>query len=126
MTTTAIRQRGVSLWLLLWTLLTLAVVILLFMKLFPPYYDNLRVKEGLEVLAQEETLRSMTRDTMIRRLDSILYLDYAHEVVDLKRAFRISKADQSITMSVNYEVVVPLVYNLNALIQFENVVVASR
>ena len=50
----------------------------------------------------------------------VLYIDYAHEVVDLKQSLVVEKNKTSMIMSVDYEVIVPLAYNISALLTFKN------
>ena len=107
-------------WAMVFSILGIVLVALLFMKLFPPYFDNVKIQEGLKKLALNPDTPRMTRMQIARRLDNILYIDFAHEVVDLGKALRVTKSKANMNITVDYEVVVPLVYNLSALIEFEN------
>ncbi len=119
------KQQGMSFWLILLLVAFGIGSALLFMKLFPAYMDNLKIKEGLETLADDPETARMTKGQLISRLDNILYIDFAHEIVDLKKAFKTKKTQSTMTMSVDYERVVPLVYNVSALLDFENEVDVS-
>ena len=113
-------QKGISMWGLLFSILGIVILALLFMKLFPPYFDNVKIQEGLKKLSLNPDTPRMTRMQVVRRLDNILYIDFAHEIVDLAKAVRVTKSKTSMNISIDYEVVVPLVYNLSALIEFDN------
>ncbi|KAA3623687.1 MAG: DUF4845 domain-containing protein [Proteobacteria bacterium] len=119
------RQSGLTIWGLLFTVAVILYFGLLFMKLFPPYYDNLRIHKGMELLVDENDVTKMPRREIIRRLNRILLIDYVDQVVDMKEALRLERRDEGIDLRVKYEVVVPLIYNLSALIEFDNVVFAS-
>lgn len=114
------KQQGMSFWLILFLVAFGIASALLFMKLFPAYMDNLKIREGMQVLAKDPEVTRLTKGQMVSRLDNILYIDFAHEIVDLKKTFKTKKSQSSMTMSVNYERVVPLIFNISALLDFEN------
>ena len=119
-------QTGWTIWSLASVIVILVALTLLFMRLFPPYFDNLKLQEALEKMAEDPRVFNMTRRQVIQELDNILYIDYAHEVVDLKDSLIIEKKEKSMAIKVDYEVIVPLVYNLSALIEFKNNVNVSQ
>lgn len=114
------RQGGWTIWSILSVALLITFFALLFMKLFPPYFDNMKIQEALETVGEDPRVTSLTRRQIIRELDDILYIDYAHEAVDLKSALVVQKTKTSMIMSIDYEVVVPLAYNISALLTFSN------
>lgn len=117
-------QAGLTLWGFLFTAAVVVFFALLFMKLFPPYYDNLRIHKGMELLVEENNVTEMSRREIVRRLNRILLIDYVDEVVDMEKALRLDRRDKGVEVRVKYEVVVPLAYNLSALLQFDNMVYA--
>lgn len=118
------RQAGLSIWGFLFSATVVIFFGLLFMKLFPPYYDNLRIQRGMELLVKENDITEMARREVIRRLNRVLLIDYVDQVVQMDEALRLERRDKGVEARVNYEVVVPLVYNLSALITFDNTVFA--
>lgn len=114
------KQSGWTFWSLSAVIIILVVLVLLFMRLFPPYFDNLKLQEAMDKIVEDPRITSMTRRQVIRELDNILYIDYAHEVVDLKESLTIEKKEKIMTITVDYEVVVHLVYNVSALLDFKN------
>ncbi|GJL80456.1 MAG: hypothetical protein DHS20C01_00900 [marine bacterium B5-7] len=118
------RQAGITIWGTLFTIGVLIFFGLLFMKLFPPYYDNLRIHKGMNLLVDENKVAEMSKREIIRRLNRILLIDYVDEVVDMNKALSITRKDRGIDIEVLYEVKVPLAYNLSALMEFDNVVFA--
>ncbi len=118
------RQKGLSIWGVLFVIGVLMFFGFLFMKLFPPYYDNLRIYNGMELLVKENDVANLSRNETVRRLNRILLIDYVDEIVDMRQALRLERRDEGVDLHVHYEVVVPLAYNLSALIRFDNVVFA--
>ncbi len=120
-----ITQRGMTIWGVLFVMAVVLFFGLLFMKLFPPYYDNLRILRGMEQVVEENPgLANLTRREIVRRLNRVLLIDYVDEVVDMHEVLRTNKRDDGVDLEVRYEMVVPLAYNLSALIEFENIVFA--
>jgi hypothetical protein len=114
------KQSGWTFWSLSVVVIAVVLLALLFMRLFPPYFDNMKLQEALNKIVEDPRITDMTRRQVIQELDNILYIDYAHEVVDLKESLTIAKKDKVTTIAVDYEVVVPLVYNVSALLDFKN------
>ena len=118
-------QRGMTIWGVVFVMAVVLFFGLLSMKLFPPYYDNLRILRGMEQVVEENPgLANLTRREIVRRLNRVLLIDYVDEVVDMREVLRTTKRDDGVDLEVRYEMVVPLAYNLSALIEFENIVFA--
>ena len=92
----------------------------------PPYLDNAKIMRALEHLAEEERVMRMSREEMIRLLYRKLNIDYGDRVVDLKTAFKVKNVDGKKDLSVDYEIVIPVVYNVNLLLDFQNHVLAPK
>ena len=108
----------------MWSILIVGALVvffsLLFMKLIPPYFDNLKIRDGLDSLKDNPTLHSMTRKQIITKLRERLYVDNAHKIVDLNKALFVEKTKKDMIINVDYELVVPLAFNISALLDFEN------
>ncbi len=113
-------QSGWTFWTVSVAVIILLVLVLLFMRLFPPYFDNLKLQEALDSIADDPRVTNMTRRQIIAELDKILYIDFADEIVDLKESLTIEKTSKLMSIVIDYEVVVPLVYNVSALLEFNN------
>lgn len=114
------RQAGWTVWGLIAVMALVGFFALLFLKLFPPYHDNYKLNKALQTVAAEPGMAVGGRRAIMRKLDKILYLDYAHKVVDLNDTLRIEKKNDRMILTINYEVVVPLAYNISALLEFNN------
>ena len=62
----------------------------------------------------------MHRQKILRLLKRKLNIDYADDIVNLNKAFKVKKIKGQRQMSVNYEVIVPLAYNAFLLFDFKN------
>ena len=114
------RQGGWTIWTLMLGIALIVFFAYLMMKLFPPYFDNMKLEEALKTVADDARITQMDRRQIIRELDNILYIDYGHEIVDLKESLTVEKNKTSMILGLDYEVVVPLGYNISALLDFQN------
>ena len=120
------QQSGWTLWGLLGVLALIGFFALLFLKLFPPYMANFKLKRALETVASEPGAVTATRRHVLNRLDRILYIDYGHDIVDLKTALTIERTSRGRAFVISYEHIEYLAFNLSALIEFENRVEVSK
>ena len=113
-------QRGLSIWALLTVCALIVYFALLGMKLAPLYVDNLKLRDGLKELSERSTFHTMTRRQMMLKLRETLYVDNAHKIVDLKRVFHVEKTKTDIIISLDYERIEHLAFNISVLLDFEN------
>ncbi len=114
------KQHGWTVWGMLMVMTLVVFFGLLIMRLTPPYLDNLKIKKALNTVATEAKTVRGGRAKMIERMNRLLYVDYAHDVVDIRKTLKIEKARSKTILRFDYEVVVPLAYNISALLEFEN------
>jgi len=114
------RQAGWTIWSLLGVGAIIISLALLFMALFPHYFNNMKLQKALETLAEDPQVTKMQRQQVIIELDKILYIDYGHQVTNLWEAVTVKKTNTDMIISIRYEVIEPLVYNLSALMEFED------
>ncbi|MFT7532876.1 MAG: hypothetical protein ACI9FD_003911 [Gammaproteobacteria bacterium] len=119
------KQRGVTIWGVIFVAAVVLSVAFLFMRIFPPYYDNLRILKGMELLIKENDVTQMGRSEIVRRLNRILVIDYVDEIVTMKDVLKMQRLDKGVNITASYEVVVPMVKNLSVLIVFDNKVFAA-
>jgi len=121
----ASKQTGASMWGLLGGSALLVLFALITMKLVPAYIDNNKVASALASLAETPGANTMTRRQVIAKIDNTLYIDMASDLLDLKEALVITKTKNTKVFSINYERVIPMAYNISALLDFENSVEVS-
>ena len=114
------RQAGWTVWSLLFVATFIISLALLFMALFPHYFDNMKIQQALETLSEDPQVTKMDRGRIVQELDKILYIDYGHQIVNLRDAVSVSKNKTDMIINVNYEIVEPLVLNVSALLEFDN------
>ena len=115
-----VNQKGGS----MWGLLLGAGLVLLFalvtMKLIPAYLDNNKVAHALESLAEQPGVGSWKRRQIQDKIDNTLYVDMAADMLDLNQALKITKVKNVKVVSIDYERVIPMAWNISALLDFEN------
>ncbi len=114
------RQKGLSLVGFVIVMAFVAVLALLVMKLFPAYNDNLKISQAMKGLEETSGLKNATRAEIVRALNKRLYINYGDKVVDVNKTLKVKKRGGKRIAYLNYEVVIPLVYNISALLTFDN------
>ena len=113
------RQRGMTIWGLTFVLAVLAFVLFLFFKLFPPYMNDFKVRNALDSTAQDQNIASMTK----RQIREAFYKQF--DIDDIKHVnlgenVTIESRGRTKVIRISYEVVVPMVFNISALLEFDH------
>ncbi len=116
------KQSGMSFFGVVALVAGIAFVGLLALKLTPPYLANMKIQSALEATATEAETTKMSPHQFISSLNSRLYIDGAHEEIDYAQDMIFEKHDRGVSVVVNYERVVPIMYNVSALLEFDNAV----
>ena len=119
------KQNGASMWALIGISSLIVLFALITMKMVPAYIDNAKVMSALETLAETPGAGQMSRRQMIDKLAAKLYIDMADDLLDLNTALEITKLKNTKQLSLNYERVIPMAYNISVLLDFENSVEVS-
>jgi Tfp pilus assembly protein PilE len=111
------KQKGFTFWSLTFTVGMIAIIALLTMKLFPAYAEFFAVKKAINRMASQGNLASMEKHEIQRAFDRSTGIDDIHSIKpsDLQIT-RNSSGDTIVTA--DYEVVIPLVANVSALLTF--------
>jgi len=119
------KQNGASMWGLIGGSALVILFALIAMKLLPAYLDNNKVASALASLAETPGANTMTRRQVVDKIDNTLYIDMASDLLNLNEALVITKTKNTKVFSINYERVIPMAYNISALLDFENSVEVS-
>ena len=111
-------QQGWTIWTMLLTAAILVALALLAMKLTPHYLNNYKLKSALTHVTSDSRVVNMTRRQIVQEMKNKLYIDYGDELINLDDSLVVEKRRGSMNLSVEYEVVVPLVANVSALLFF--------
>lgn len=120
------KQRGLSFWGFVWAAAFFIVVTIVAVRSIPPYLNNQKLNTALQALTEERSVMTDSRSQLLRKLKRRLNIDYADNYVDLDDAFAVYNVKGVRHMTINYEVVVPLVANAALLFDFQNEVQVSR
>lgn len=119
------KQKGASMWMLVFGSALIVLFALVTMKLVPAYLDNNKVVNALESLKDQPGVGRWTRRQILDRVDNTLYIDLASDLLNLNEALVITKSKSMRVISIDYERVIPMAYNISALLDFENSIEVS-
>ncbi len=114
------KQQGASMWMLILGSALIVLFALVAMKLIPAYLDNNKIVNALESLKEQQGVGNWTRRQITEKVDNTLYIDLASDLLNLNEAMTITKTRTKKIISIDYERVIPMAYNISALLEFEN------
>lgn len=113
-------QKGMTFWGLSFVLGVLAFFLFLLFKLLPPYLIDLKVSTALNGLAQESDVGSKSKIEITQSLYKRFNVDDITHV-ELKRDLTLELRGRTKIIRIRYETVVPMAFNISALLEFEHV-----
>jgi hypothetical protein len=116
------RQAGMTMWGMLFVLGTLAFTLFLFFKLLPPYLDDFKIKSALESLNRQPDAGSLTLPEVKEAIRKRLEIDSADDLFDLNKILTVEPRGKMKKIRINYESVVPMAFNVSALINFDHAI----
>jgi len=111
------KQKGFTFWSLTFTVGIIAIVALLTMKLFPAYAEFFAVKKAINRMANEGSLSSMEKHEIQRAFDRSQGIDDIRSVQPKDLQITRNNSGETV-VTADYEVVIPLVANISALLKF--------
>lgn len=111
------KQKGFTFWSLTFTVGTIAIVALLTMKLFPAYSEFFAIKKAINRLATEGNLSVMEKGDIQRAFERSSNIDDFHSIKPKDLEIRKTSSGETV-VTADYEVVIPLVANISALLTF--------
>lgn len=112
------RQRGMSMWSTMFVVGVVAFFLFVLFKLIPPYLEDLKVKTALDGLLREPSAETMSKAELVERLDKRFDIDNVSNVK--AKQLEIKPMGKLKAITLNYEVVVPLFYNVSLLLEFNH------
>jgi type II secretory pathway component PulF len=119
------RQKGTSMWGLLFGAALFVLFALITMKMVPAYLDNNKIISALDSVSEQPGVGNWSRRQIINRVSDTLYIDMASDMLDLNEALTIRRQKNTKVISIDYDRVIPMAFNISALLDFENSVEVS-
>ncbi|MGU9957218.1 MAG: DUF4845 domain-containing protein [Arenicellales bacterium WSBS_2016_MAG_OTU3] len=120
------KQAGFSLLGFTTLLIFIVMTALLAFKLVPPYIDNRKIINAMEQLATDSANAIKSKGQLVQAMNDILYTDYAHDAIDFNKVLSVKRYDKTTDLNVNYEVLVPIFYNISTQFYFKNQVIIDK
>jgi Tfp pilus assembly protein PilE len=118
------RQQGLTFISLVFVLGFIAIIVLLALKIGPIYLDHSKVVSALAEIEKtpdiQEQSQAQIRDSLNKRFN----MNYVYDVT--QDDITITKQSNYLKVAIEYEVVKPLVGNLSALVEFNDVIEAGQ
>ena len=114
-------QRGISIWVALVLVICLAIGGVIGLKLFPVYLESMKIDRGVSALLEEPDVGKLNKrkfkEALLRKLDIDSVTEINHN--NFWDVVTMEKEGESITLEISYEVVVPIMGNVSALVDFQ-------
>jgi hypothetical protein len=118
------RQRGLSSLGWLFVISVAGFALLCGFKLGPVYLDNNFVRGALQSLAKEGEIGSMSNGEIRSKLSKLFTINNIRGEVTKK--VKIERKKDRVLVNINYEERIPLIYNIDVVLTFENQLDSSR
>lgn len=112
-------QKGMTIWSTSFVLAVLAVAVFLILKLFPVYMQDFKVETALQSVATQPGAGTMGRPEVVEALRNRFMVDDI-EHVKPQDHLSIEQSGKRKIYRLEYEAIVPLFYNVSALIEFQH------
>ena len=107
-----------------WSMFFVLGVILLFsyvgFQLVPVYSANENVLNAMERSLDDVDLRTVNRAAIVRKMDSQLYLDGSHELINYRNDLKVKRSRKQFILQTTYQREVPMFFNLFLVAKFDN------
>lgn len=111
------KQKGFTFWSLTFTIATISVLALLTMKLLPAYSEYFAIKRAIKRLETEGSLPAMDNQQIKKAFNRSQAIDDFESVKAEDLKIRRTSSGETV-VSVDYEVVIPIVANASVLLKF--------
>ena len=111
-------QKGMTIWGWLMVLALIGFFSIIIMTLFPVYMENMSVKKAVKQVAAQPGIQGLKQKQIYERLDKQFYIDDVRSVREEDVSIDISD-DGAKYLVVTYEVRKPIMFNVDAVVWFE-------
>jgi hypothetical protein len=115
------KQRGMSIWMLIYVLFTLSIFGYVGLKLKPLYLEGAKVERAINRVVEDPSLVNKPKAAVVTAIVKRLDVDGEYRITERNYAqyLTISNKGKRIRIQAKYEVGVPLFYNLEVTAKFE-------
>jgi len=113
------RQKGLTMWGMLYVFGSLAFFMFLLFKFIPPYLTDMKVKSALFSLSKQSDVGIMHPSMIQEALRKRLEIDNADNF-DLAGSLKVEQRGKIRRIRISYESVTPLALNMSLLIAFDH------
>lgn len=113
------RQSGATIWQMISIGFLVVIFALLLMKLLPPYLSDLKISSALSSLQKQAAAGPMNKREILLAIEKRFDIDDVKHV-DLRQDVIIEKRGRMAIVTIDYEVQVPLLFNISALMEFDH------
>ncbi len=113
------RQAGMTMWGMMLVIALIVFFTVLTLKLLPPYLENAKVKAVLEAISRQPGIGAAPQEELAALIQKRFDIEDVTRV-DLRKDLKVEIKNRTKTIRVDYETRVPLVYNISALLEFNN------
>lgn len=113
------RESGVTVWGIFMIGFLVVIFALLLFKLIPPYLADLKISNAMTSLKRQAEGSTMSRRDILSALEKRFDIDSVTHV-DIRRDVIIRKRGNMAVITIDYEVQVPLIFNISALMEFDH------
>lgn len=118
-------QAGMTMWSATFVIAVVVFFMFLGFKLLPVYLEDMKVTSAIDSVARDPNVGSMSRADIITVLDKRFDIDNVTTVKPAQNVF-LENRGKTRVLRITYEAVVPLFYNISALLEFNHVREAGR
>lgn len=119
------KQAGWTLWSMLFTMFVIGFFTYIGMNLVPVYSNNSNIKNAMKISVRDVDIRKVTKSQISIGMQKQLLLDGSLNGIDLRKKLKITRNNNNMTLSVEYERTVPLFADISILVNFHPVLECS-
>lgn len=114
------RQAGMTFWGVLFVVGVFVFIFFIGFKLFPVYMEDFKIRSALDSLAREADVGSKSKPELAETLQKRFDIDDVTSVTPAKHLVLEARGRNIRVIRIRYEAVVPLFYNISALLEFDH------